>query len=113
MAYVFSKAVVRSEDTPTLSMQSLLQDYLSVAWNGEGTAPSGADLIAQFNGQITYFDRLHYQIETLTWPFSDLSFLIVRTGYKIATHHHLQKLQSFAMDQLLALCQETYFCFSN
>lgn len=41
-----------SSDIDPLDM---LEDYYEVAWQGVGTKPSGADLVAQLCGQIVYF----------------------------------------------------------
>lgn len=112
-AYVFSKWQSYGNKLPEINPEDLLRDYLSVAWSGQGTAPSGADLISQFHGHITYFDRRAFKIETLQWPFADLSFLVVRTGHKIATHHHLQSLKPFAIEEFKNLCDQLYQAFKN
>lgn len=67
-----------------------LDEYRSFAWNGEGQAPSGADLVAQACGGITYYDGVQAKALVLEWKFEDLGFTLVRTGHKLATHEHLQ-----------------------
>ncbi len=69
---------------------SLLKDYRSCAWSGEGLLPSGADVVSQLTGGVTWFDGRSLQVEMLAWPFPAMSFTIIRTGHKVATHEHLK-----------------------
>lgn len=65
----------------------LLKNYQTDAWNGQGQKPSGQDFLAQlFGGQ--------------DWIWPDLSMIMVRTGFKLATHHHLQNLNHFECETL-------------
>ncbi len=62
--------------------------------------PSGADLITQLVGGITYFDTQSFISEAHAWPFPEIEFGIISTGQKIPTHSHLsqidlKKLESF------------------
>jgi hypothetical protein len=66
-------------------------------------APSGADLIGQFHGKITYFHKQAQLVESVGWPFDDLSLLLLRTGQKIATYDHLQNLGDFPIARLSTL----------
>lgn len=92
MAWYFSKVVHGRLKDGQITPGELLNDYLSVAWNGEGTPPSGADLITQFYGQMTSFYKSSAQVTTQSWPFEQLGFFLYRTGEKIPTHVHLQDL---------------------
>lgn len=78
----------------------LLETYKQVAWNGKGFAPSGADLIGQLKGSLTFFEKRRSSISIASWPFADLEFYLIHTGYKIATHEHLNSLPSFKIDKL-------------
>lgn len=93
------------ENTIT-SVQSLLKTYRDYAWNGQGLPPSGADLIAQWHGQITLFGQSPWQLNTFSWPFNDIGFLLIKTPQKIATHLHLNQLDSFDSDKLNKCCQK-------
>lgn len=66
----------------------LLDAYRQCAWQGEGVPPSGHDVVAQQHSACVYNDGV--TIQRFSWTFPDLSFLLVRTGKKLATHHHLQ-----------------------
>lgn len=75
-----------------LDLRELLAEYRKHAWNGEGMPPSGADLVAQVCGGLTYFEKNKSQLKSWSWPFSNLDFAIVPTGFKIPTHEHLRTL---------------------
>lgn len=77
----------------TFSQQDLYQTYLTYAYQQTGIQPSGADLIAQTQQQIVYF-QANTVPTTLGWPFDDLSLLLFKTPYKLATHQHLETLQN-------------------
>ena len=77
-----------------LDDSELLSKYVSLAWNGQGSPPSGADLIAQRHGGLCFYHKAARKLEVLAWPFSDLSFGLIHTGNKLATHAHLQTLPS-------------------
>lgn len=69
---------------------SLLKDYRACAWNGDGVPPSGADVVSQLTGGVTWFDGRSNQVENLEWPFASMGFTMIRTGHKVATHEHLK-----------------------
>jgi mevalonate kinase len=73
------------------SIEDMLEAYYQCAWNGQGLRPSGYDLIAQTLYGCVYINKQKQHIKTYHWPFNDISFLLVHTGVKLATHHHLQK----------------------
>lgn len=60
--------------------------------------PSGADLIAQYYGQVTLISADGYQ--TLAWPFTQSKLCLLRTHHKVPTHHHLAELTSIPTAQL-------------
>ncbi len=74
-------------DTP---WASVLKDYRECAWNGEGVPPSGADIVSQLSGGVTWFDGRSLMVESITWPFPELGFTLLRTGHKLTTHEHLR-----------------------
>jgi mevalonate kinase len=73
------------------SLENMLKAYYQCAWNGKGLRPSGYDLLAQIHSGCIYINRLKDQIHPYSWPFTDLSFFLIHTGTKLATHHHLQE----------------------
>lgn len=70
--------------------QQLLTAYYQFAWSGEGCRPSGYDVLAQTQHKCVYINQKNNLLECLDWPFDNLSFLLLRTGNKLATHQHLQ-----------------------
>ena len=49
--------------------------------------PSGYDVMAQMHQGLLWIQET--QIESLTWTFNDLGFVLVHTGQKLKTHEHL------------------------
>jgi mevalonate kinase len=80
---------------------SLLKDYRACAWSGEGVPPSGADVVSQLTGGVTWFDGRAIQAERLNWPFSGMAFTLIRTGHKVATHEHLKSDAGLAPHSVL------------
>lgn len=76
-------------ETPTLD--KLLAGYYQCAWNGTGLKPSGYDVIAQTQSGCVYINKERQHISSYPWLFKDLSFFLIHTGIKLATHHHLQQ----------------------
>jgi hypothetical protein len=92
-----------SLDPASVEWSALLDEYRNCAWTGEGAAPSGADVVSQITGGITLFDGREFQVRRLTWGFPSLSFTLVRTGEKLATHDHLKRPQA-APHEALRFC---------
>lgn len=88
--------VARHEAVPARwDWRSLIAEYRDVAWDGRGQPPSGADVVAQACGRITFYDGRDFLAEALDWTFSEVGFTLVRTGQKLATHEHLRTAISF------------------
>ncbi len=93
---------------PTLSLSALLADYRAAAWDGIGTAPSGADLCAQTiplqekKRNFVWYYPERQQIELADWPFLQGDFILIRTGFKVPTHTHLQSLNVRSNKDLFA-----------
>ncbi len=54
--------------------------------------PSGADLVSQWMGKVCIFAKPSC-IESINWPFKDLSFALIHTGEKLKTWKHLENLK--------------------
>ncbi len=91
----------------------LLKLYRECSWSGVGYPPSGADLIAQLYGQVTDWDERLGQANAWTWPFEDLSFTLVRTGNKLATHDHLRQKAEIKEEILRPLVLEAKTAFQD
>jgi mevalonate kinase len=53
---------------------------------------SGADVVCQYTGGVTFYHPPQ-TIEKLHWSFTDLSLVLIHTGFKIMTHEHLLELE--------------------
>lgn len=83
------------------SLESLMMAYQEFAWSGLGVPPSGYDLLAQIFNQCVYIHRDKKIYEGFGWPFKDLSFFLIHTGSKLATHQHLASLSPMDSNELL------------
>lgn len=72
--------------------QEMLQAYVQSAWQGQGLRPSGYDVLAQSLHDCVYINRQRAVYQTMAWPFSDLGFILLHMGQKLATHQHLQAI---------------------
>ena len=93
--------------------------YRDCAWQGVGLPPSGADVMAQLSGGLSYVRSEENLIHSFNWDFPNIDFALVRTGHKVATHEHLKnivdiptaKLKNIAdtaMQSLLLKDEETF-----
>lgn len=86
----------------TAEQHHMLDAYLQSAWSGEGLPPSGYDVIAQSRHGCVYIDKQKEIFENFPWPFQDIAFLLLHTGQKLATHHHLKSMTLPSnLDQLI------------
>lgn len=82
----------------TPAQDEILKAYWQCAWQGKGLRPSGYDVLAQSSLSSQMSDELPAclsihrrddRLDSYSWPFRDLVFIIAHTGDKLATHHHL------------------------
>lgn len=80
------------------NLSDLYKTYMNYAYQGIGIPPSGADLVAQTQTNIVYIQKKitshRFSITSNDWPFQDLSLLLFKTPYKLATHHYLATLNT-------------------
>lgn len=80
------------------NLNDLYKTYITYAYHGIGVPPSGADLIAQTQKKIVYVQKEStyngFSIIQNDWPFQNLSLLLFKTPYKLATHHYLATLNT-------------------
>lgn len=112
-----------------IDLDTLLESYREMAWNGRGLVPSGADVIAQFASSMNSMNNLsskvmpkkasalkeslvfidnrdgNLQSELFSWPFKDLGYMLLHTGQKLATHKHLESLTAEGLGDLSDLCE--------
>lgn len=94
--------------TVSVQQSELLKTYQACAWDRQGLAPSGADVMAQWQGGITYYDPSQMKLQTLSWPFADLSYALVHTANKLATHEHLKTNIAFDPTALSPIVAQAY-----
>lgn len=105
------KEVSQQDMEKILDFCHLLESYYEVAWNGQGQRPSGADLVGQLKGSLTFFEKRQGLISVRNWPFGDIEFHLLHTGNKLATHEHLRTLAEFssvALEQAFARIREAF-----
>jgi len=95
-------------------LQNMLTAYYQSSWSGKGLRPSGYDVIAQSQQGCVYINKQNKTIRSYTWPFQDISFFLIHTGVKLATHHHLQNiLLPTQIDSLSSLVDEARQAFEQ
>ena len=57
-------------------------------------APSGADVVSQWTGDVCLFTLDPFKAESIKWPDWDLDFLILGTGKILNTWEHLRNLKN-------------------
>ena len=80
--------------------QGMLKAYWRCATPGIGLRPSGYDVIAQSLSGCVYINRKKNLCRADPWPFQDIGFLLLHTGQKLATHHHLQAMPPLLLDPI-------------
>ena len=77
----------------TLDPDALLEAYWACSWQaGQGVRPSGYDVLAQASSGCVYINRQDDACTSYNWPFTDMAFILLHTGDKLPTHHHLQAI---------------------
>ena len=95
-----------------IHQQTLLDAYMQISRLGEGLPPSGYDVLAQSLSGCVYIDRQKAICQTYTWPFKDIAFILLHTGQKLATHHHLQTLDlPIQVDRLAVIVEQAKHAF--
>lgn len=79
-------------DITSSFLEKALNTYRDLAWDQTGTAPSGADVIAQLTGGLCFYHSDKKIIDKLSWPFSTMDLCLIHTGNKISTHTYLKDL---------------------
>lgn len=107
--FALAYAVLAQEHSWLMDWKTVWQKYRAL-FSDQKIKPSGADLVAQWRGGVSYFDpKEMYCLDV--WPILDWSKLLVfsashQLGRKTATHEHLSKLEQsgqIAQDSSLIL----------
>lgn len=78
----------------------MLTDYRA-SHQAPGFAPSGADVVGQALGGLTYFQRRDGHVQNFAWPFDD-EILLFHTGHKVSTHEHLKEIKDIPEEKMTA-----------
>lgn len=104
---------VRVGELAAFDWRRLLEEYRLCSWNGEGRPPSGADVVAQAVGGVCEFDGRESAARRLEWRFARLSFTLLRTGVKLATHEHLKNVAPAPRELLHSTVEEGQRAFTE
>lgn len=74
----------------TPNTTELLDAYYQYAWSGKGIKPSAYDVLAQSQSGCVFINKNQQKVQSYPWVFKNLSFILLHTGTKLATHEHLQ-----------------------
>lgn len=109
-SYLASCAIKNKEP----ELNHMLCAYYNSSWTGKGLRPSGYDVIAQSQQGCVYINKQTKIIKSFNWPFQSLSFFLIHTGIKLATHHHLQDTKRpEQIDYLSSLVDEAKYAFEK
>lgn len=93
-AYTASQYLRDGEGVHDVSPTILLRDFLTTTTQREETPPSGYDVLAQSLKKVALIHVEASIFSSVSWPFQDLAFILIRTGVKIATHQHLKTIDA-------------------
>jgi len=74
---------------------------------------SGADVLAQIAGGVASVDMQELRAKSQDWPYPEMGFAVVRTGTKIATHLHLQNLDTGLLNHLIDPAKDAALSFGK
>ena len=96
------------------STPALMNDYFNVAWKGLGLRPSGYDVLAQQSQACVFVNKAGLSTESFSWVFDDLAFVLLHSKQKLATHEHLESLNTLNRFQPLAeLVEQAKLAFDS
>jgi mevalonate kinase len=108
----FLGAYWAEKSQPKSNPDALLEAYWACSWQaGQGVRPSGYDVLAQAASGCVYINN-HAVLGAYAWPFTDMAFILLHTGDKLATHHHLQDIRlTEAMTELSSIALSGHEAF--
>ena len=99
-AYSF---ILREGHIDQITPQEVWRNYRNLEF--DGFIPSGADIITQWVGGVTVFEKSPLSIETLTSSLPDLDCLVLRTGDFFETHKYLKTFELGDVSDLKKIAQ--------
>jgi mevalonate kinase len=94
-------------------LQEFLKSYRENSEISGSWVPSGADLVGQIQGGVSYFERNSGKLQKFAWPFHQLGFVLLSTGLKLQTHEHLQNLKQFETTRMMESLVQIHEAFKN
>lgn len=94
-------------------IEKLITDYQGICAFQNAILPSGADLVAQIYGDVTYWHRAESIVSNEPWPFQNLTYYLMRTGQKCITHEAIKKLSKPIVQTLSTITKEGYAAFKS
>lgn len=88
------------------SIKEMIHEYRNYSSRKQGRAPSGADVVMQLCGGLTWIDTSSWEVQELSWPWPELTGFFISTGNKLATHSHLQDLSDFNPSELFRILHQ-------
>ncbi|MBA2652434.1 MAG: hypothetical protein H0U73_09235 [Tatlockia sp.] len=96
------------------NQKALLDAYFQCSWRGEGLKPSGYDVLAQSQNRCVYINYEQQILKSYDWSFEDISFLLLHSGQKLATHYHLKNMRlPSSIKQLSATVELAHLAFQQ
>ena len=92
-------------------VKKLWQAYQSLRF--KGITPSGADVCSQWLGGVCLFRSEPFLAKSISWPFKDLDFFLIRTGINFNTWEHLASLSNLDFLELKDLSEKALVCLEN
>lgn len=91
----------------TIKNSNLLQMWeVYRGLNFKNQKPSGADIISQWLGDVCLFSFDPFEAHSISWPFFDLDFFLIRTEVKLNTWEHLSKIKGENFSELSSIVKE-------
>ena len=75
--------------------------------------PSGADIISQCLGGVCLFSFNPFEAYSISWPFADLDFFLIRTEVKLNTWEHLDQIKDGNFSVLSSVVKKAIACMDK
>lgn len=104
--YLYS-LVKQNKNWYDADLQQIWNRYRHVQKNN-AVLPSGADVISQWVGGVCLFSPEPFNVQSVTWPFADLDFALIKTGQKLSTWEHLKHIEGVSFEDLKSCVYEAF-----
>lgn len=89
------------------SYEEIWSDYQRVT----AKSGSGVDVVSQYTGKIARIQFSPLLAEAEDWPYSEIGFVVLRTGNKVLTHKHLSSLERSRLETLKKISNSAFEAF--